>query len=148
MVLLLFLIPLQPSPWQPGEGFRLWSQPGSLSAGADGGDQTGGSTLARDTLGQGHPWWGPTPRSPRWLWSCGSQGRWGPGVQGPAAAGSQHLLLQEMGHIWGFRGGDRPGGDVSRISKDAHGSSSLHHSHAHWEGISLFTLLIFPLHLV
>lgn len=63
MVLLLFLIPLQPFPWQPGEGLRLWSQPGSLSAGADGGDQTGGphwpGTLwDRDTHG-GDPHPGP-----------------------------------------------------------------------------------------
>lgn len=129
MILLLFLIPLQPSPWQPGEGLRLWSQAGSLSAGAEGwGDHTGGSTLARDTLGRGRPWWGPKARSPGWLWSC--WGAWGAGtipcrVPASSATGDGTQLEEKLPGR--FRGGDRPGGDASRISKG--GDGSFHHNH-------------------
>lgn len=56
----------------------------SLSAGAEGvGGSDGGSTLARDTQTE-------VPMVPVGHWAGG-----GPGVQGPAPAGSQHLLPQE-----------------------------------------------------
>lgn len=133
MILLLFLTPLQPSPWQPGEGLRLWSRPGSLSAGAG---AVGGSDGGLHT-GQGHPGEGTSPnRGPRGgavvPWANG-----GPGVQGPTPAGSSaspatgdgtHPEERPPGRS---KGGDRPRGDASRTSTGGDwSSSSLHHNHS------------------
>lgn len=65
MILLLFLIPLQPSPWQPGEGLRLWSQAGSLSAGAEVGGSHRGVHTGQGHSGKGTPMVGTQSQVPR-----------------------------------------------------------------------------------
>lgn len=82
MILLLFLIPLQPSPWQPGEGLRLCSGLGvHLLELQWWGDHTGGSH------GQGHAARGQDPQPGPWgAWGARGPSSschiWRPGCQG------------------------------------------------------------------